>query len=37
MKMLIRIDEKKINFDNFRYVIICDKFREEQLLRSIIL
>ena len=29
IKMLIRIDEKEINFDNFRYIIIRDEFREE--------
>ena len=29
MRVLIRVNEKEINFDNFRYIIICDKFREE--------
>ena len=28
MRMLTRIDEKKINFDDFRYIIIRNKFRE---------
>ena len=35
--MLIRVNEKKINFDDFRYIIIRNKFREEQLLCLIIL
>ena len=29
MRILIRINEKKINFDNFRYIIIRNEFREE--------
>ena len=28
-KVLIRIDEKEINFDNFWYMIIRNKFREK--------
>ena len=28
IKMLIRIDEKEINFDDFRYMIICNEFCE---------
>ena len=35
--MLIRVNEKEIDFDNFRYVIIYSEFREEQLLSLIIL
>ena len=35
--MLIRVDEKEINFDDFRYMIIRNEFREEQSLRLIIL
>ena len=29
MRMLIQIDEKKINFDDFRYIIIRNEFRGE--------
>ena len=29
MRMLTRIDEKEINFDNFRYIIIYNEFHEE--------
>ena len=36
-RMLIRICEKKINFDSFRYMIINNKFCEKQLLNLIIL
>ena len=28
MRVLTRVDEKEINFDNFRYIIIRDEFRE---------
>ena len=29
MRMLFRIDKKEINFDDFRYIIIRNKFYEE--------
>ena len=29
MKTLIRIDEKEINFDDFRYLIIRNEFYKE--------
>ena len=29
--MLIRVDEKEINFNDFRYIIIYNEFYEEQL------
>ena len=35
--MLIRVNEKEIDFDDIRYIIIRNKFREEQSLSSIIL
>ena len=28
MRVLIRVNEKEVNFDDFRYIIIYDEFRE---------
>ena len=28
MRMLTRVDEKEINFDDFQYIIIRNEFRE---------
>ena len=37
MKILTRIDKKRINFDSFRYIIIRNKFCEKQSLNSMLL
>ena len=29
MRILIRVDEKRVNFDDFRYMIIRNEFRGE--------